>query len=157
VTGEALADDAAAVARHQLVGSWRLRHWVALADDGSESLPMGDAPEGLLVYSADGTMIVLMAQANRPRIASEDVTGGPEAERAEAFASFISYGGRFDVEGDVVNHNVEMSQFPNWVGTVQRRRWQLDDERRVLTITSPPVTVGGATRIQRLIWERVVR
>jgi hypothetical protein len=153
VRGEPGAEDA--TARHPLIGSWRLRHWVAIADDGSESFPMGDAPEGLLAYSADGTMVALMAQANRARIASEDVTGGPEAERAEAFASFISYGGPYSVEDDVVSHHVEMSQFPNWVGTVQRRRWQLADDDHRLTISSPPVTVGGATRIQRLTWERV--
>lgn len=118
---------------------------------------MGDAPEGLLVYSGDGTMIALMAQAERARIASDDMTGGTEAERAQAFESFVAYGGSFEVDGNVVSHQVEMSQFPNWVGTVQRRRWELDPEARLLTLTSPPVTVGGATRIQRLTWERVFR
>lgn len=139
---------------HPLVGSWRLRRWIAIADDGSESSPMGDSPEGLLVYSGDGTMIALMAQADRSGISSDDVTGGTEAERAAAFASFIAYGGSFDVDGNVVTHRVEMSQFPNWVGTVQRRRWELDSTGRRLIVTSPPVTVGGATRIQRLTWER---
>lgn len=116
---------------------------------------MGDDPEGLVVYSGDGTMIVLMARADRPRIASDDLTGGTEAERAHAFASFIAYGGRFEVDGNQVTHHVEMSQFPNWVGSAQRRRWELDDAGRMLTLTSPPVTLGGATRIQRLTWERV--
>jgi hypothetical protein len=150
-------DDTSATPRGDLVGSWRLRQWVAFSEDGSESLPLGDAPKGLLVYSPDGTMIVLMARADRPRIISDDVTGGTEIERAEAFASFIAYGGSYSVEGDAVNHHVEMSQFPNWVGTVQRRRWALDSTRAVLTITSPPVTLAGATRIQRLTWERVSR
>lgn len=157
MTEETHPNDAPDATRHPLVGSWRLRHWVAIADDGSETLPMGDGPEGVLVYSNDGTMVVLMARADRSRIASDDVTGGTEAERAEAFASFISYGGRFEVAGDLVSHHVEMSQFPNWVGTVQRRRWQLDDDNRRLAITSPPVTLGGATRIQRLTWERLER
>jgi len=140
---------------HRLVGSWRLRRWIAIADDGSESSPMGDAPHGLLVYSGDGTMIALMAQADRSRIASDDMTGGTEAERAEAFGSFIAYGGPFETDGNVVIHHVEMSQFPNWVGTVQRRRWELDPSDRLLTLTSPPVTVRGTTRIQRLTWERL--
>jgi len=155
VTGESGADDTASTARDGLVGSWRLRRWVAIADDGSESLPMGEEPEALLVYSGDGTMLVLMAQEDRPRIDSDDVTGGTPAERAEAFSSFIAYGGPFEVEGDVVSHHVEMSLFPNWVGTVQRRRFELDAAARRLTLTSPPVTLGGATRIQRLTWERL--
>jgi len=115
---------------------------------------MGEAPEGLLVYSSDGTMIVLMAQSDRRRIASDDMIGGSEPERAQAFASFIAYGGPYEVDGGVVSHHVAMSQFPNWVGTVQRRRFELDETGGRLTLTSPPVTLGGATRIQRLTWER---
>lgn len=138
-----------------LVGAWRLRHWVAIGDDGSESSPMGDRAEGLLIYSGDGTMNVLMAEADRPRLASEDLTGGTEQERARAFESFIAYGGRYQVDGDTVRHHVEMSLFPNWVGTVQRRRWELDANGSRLTLISPPVTVGGTTLIQRLTWERL--
>lgn len=139
---------------HPLVGSWRLRRWVSIADDGAESLPMGDAPDGLLVYAGDGTMIALMGPSDRPRFDSDDLTGGTDDERARGFATFVAYGGPFEIDGDTVLHHVEMSLFPNWIGTVQRRRWELDAPGRRLTLTSPPVTLGGATRIQRLTWER---
>ncbi len=141
--------------RHSLVGSWRLRRWVALADDGSQSLPMGEAPEGLLVYSDDGTMVGIMGPAARPRFASDDVTGGTDDERARAFATFIAYGGRYEIEGDTVRHDVETSLFPNWIGTVQRRRWELAENGRLLTLTSPPLSLGAMVRVQRLTWERV--
>lgn len=140
--------------RRSPVGSWRLRRWVSLADDGSQSLPMGEAPEGLLVYSDDGTMVGIMGPAARPRFASDDVTGGTDEERARAFATFIAYGGRYQVEGDTVRHDVETSLFPNWIGTVQQRRWELDDDGRLLTLTSPPLALGGTVRVQRLTWER---
>jgi hypothetical protein len=139
---------------HPLVGGWRLRTWVSIADDGSETRPMGDAPEGLLVYSAGGTMIGIMGPGERPRFATDDVTGGTLEERAEAFTTFIAYGGRYTVDGETVTHTVETSLFPNWIGTQQRRRWSLDPSGRVLTLTSPPMALGGATRIQRLTWER---
>ncbi len=139
---------------HPLVGSWRLRRWVAIADDGSEALPMGDAPDGLLIYSGDRRMIAMLGSGERPRFAADDVTGGTDAERAAAFSTLIAYGGPFEIEGDTVLHHVETSLFPNWVGTVQRRRWELDQAERRLILTSPPVTLGGVTRIQRLSWER---
>ena len=142
-------------ADHPLVGSWRLRRWVAIANDGSETLPMGENPDGLLVYSSDGTMVGIMGLGDRQRFVSDDVTGGTEAERARAFASFIAYGGPFEVHEDVVRHRVESSLFPNWIGTVQERRWALDPTGRRLTLTSPPLALAGATRIQRLTWERV--
>lgn len=140
---------------HPLVGGWRLRDWLAIADDGTESMPMGDAPDGLIAYTATGTMIGIMGPAGRPRFAQDDVTGGTDAERAGAFATFVAYGGRYEIAGDTVTHIVEISLFPNWIGTQQRRHWQLDDDWRLLTLTSPPLVLGGATRVQRLSWERV--
>ena len=107
------------VSNHRLVGGWRLARWVAIADDGSETFPMGEAPDGLLDYSADGTMVTIMSRGDRVRFAGDDVTGGSEAERASAFASCIAYGGRYEVSEDTVIHQVETSLFPNWVGTEQ--------------------------------------
>ena len=139
---------------HPLIGAWRLREWVALDDDGTTTPSMGDAPNGLVVYSGDGTMLTVIGRADRPRFASDDVTGGTDEERAGAFRTLIAYGGRFTIDGDVVTHHVETSLFPNWIGTEQRRRWVLDDEAGLLTLTSPPLAVGGVTRVQRLTWVR---
>jgi hypothetical protein len=146
--------DADPRAVHPLVGGWRLRTWVSIADDGSEALPMGEMPQGLVVYSADGTMIGIMGPGDRPPFETDDVTGGTIEERARAFATFIAYGGSYEVDGDTITHRVETSLFPNWIGTTQRRRWRLDETGCRLTITSPPLVLGGATRIQRLTWER---
>lgn len=140
---------------HPLVGGWRLRAWVSIADDGAETRPMGDAPDGLLSYTAGGTMVGIMGPGDRPRFATDDVTGGSLDEQAQAFATFIAYGGRYDVHGDTVTHHVETSLFPNWIGTQQRRRFALSDDGLMLTLTSPPLVLGGATRIQRLTWERI--
>lgn len=138
-----------------LVGGWRLESWVALTDDGTEALPMGPDPQGLLVYTADGTMVTTFGRAERGGFGTEDVTGGSDQERSEAFGSFIAYGGRYELDGSTVIHTVELSLFPNWVGTTQRRRWELDQGGQLLTLTSPPITVGGQTRTQRLMWRRV--
>lgn len=139
----------------RLVGGWRLRSWVSLTDDGGEAHPMGDAPDGLLAYTADGTMVGIMGPGDRPRFSTDDVTGGTPEEQAAAFATFIAYGGRFAVDGDTVIHTVETSLFPNWIGTEQRRRFELSDDGRTLTVTSPPIVLGGTRRTQRLIWSRI--
>ena len=54
---------------HPLIGAWRLREWVALDDDGTTTPSMGDAPNGLVVYSGDGTMVTVIGRADRPRLA----------------------------------------------------------------------------------------
>ena len=116
---------------------------------------MVDAPDGLLAYTAEGTMIVIIGPGARPRFTTDDVTGGSLDEQAQAFATFIAYGGRYDIDGDTITHHVETSLFPNWTGTAQRRRFALSDDERVLILTSPPLVLGGATRIKRLTWERI--
>jgi hypothetical protein len=139
----------------RLVGGWRLRSWVSITDDGEEAHPMGDMPDGLLTYTADGTMVGIMGPNDRPRLSTDDVTGGTPEERAAAFATFIAYGGRFAVDGDAVIHTVETSLFPNWIGTEQRRRFAISEDGRTLTLTSPPIVLGGTRRIQRLTWSRI--
>lgn len=139
---------------HPLVGSWRLERWVAVTDDGTETHPMGEAPDGLLTYAADGTMITVIGRSDRPVFATGDLTGGTADERAAAFGSFVAYGGRWSGEGDTVVHDVETSLFPNWVGTTQRRHWELDDDGARLILIAPPLEVAGATRTQRLTWAR---
>lgn len=144
-------------ASNPLIGSWRLRAWVSLAEEGVESAPMGRSPEGLLVYSADGTMVAIMGRDRRVAFASQDLTGGSRDEQAEAFRTFVAYGGGYEIDGDTVRHRVEHSLFPNWIGTVQERSWSLDETGRVLTLASPPIKLAGTTRLQRLTWERVAR
>lgn len=139
-----------------LTGDWRLRSWVAQGDDGSVALPFGEAPEGILVYSPDGTMITTIAPAGRTRIASADpLRGGPDAERQRTAETFIAYGGRFEYDGSDVIHLVEMSLYPNWVGTRQLRHVRLSDAGDTLELSTDPFTLGGRRSIQRLTWVRV--
>ena len=48
---------------HPLVGSWRLRDWVAVDDGGAASLPMGPSPEGVGLLSRRPTGQVVGPEA----------------------------------------------------------------------------------------------
>lgn len=141
---------------HPLVGSWTLRAWRTLDDDGREADAHPEAT-GLLTYAADGTMLTVIARTARDRFAADDMAGGTPDEQAAASRSFVAYGGAWRVDGDTVVHAVEHSLFPNWVGTEQRRTWALAPDDATLTLTSPPIAVGGVRRVQRLTWARVER
>ena len=139
--------------RSDLIGRWRLVSWSARGDDGSVSHPFGEDPEGSLVYTTEGWMSAMLAPARRPPFATEGFLGGDEAERAEAFSTFIAYAGTFDIEGDDVVHHVTMSLFPNWVGTDQRRTGELTGGELVLR--TAPVDVAGRMLVNELRWSRV--
>jgi hypothetical protein len=142
-----------------LVGTWRLRSWEAVSATEGEpaARPMGDDPEGLLVYTDEGTMLVLIGRPRRERFASDDLLDATLDERSAAIETFIAYGGSYTVDGETVAHRVEMSLFPNWVGTIQERNVELDPSGEVLTLTSGVIRVRGSERRQRLVWERVRR
>ena len=61
--------------RSELVGAWHLRSWDFVFDDGSVGNIMGAAAVGVLVYTADGTVIVTISAADRPPIDGNDPLG----------------------------------------------------------------------------------
>lgn len=139
-----------------LIGDWRLRRWVSEGDDGSAVLPLGEAPIGILVYSPGGTMITTIAPAQRPRLASTDpLRGGPDDERLRSAETFVAYSGRYAIDGTRVTHTVEMSLYPNWVGTHQVRHVHLSEDGQILELSTDPLTLAGRRAVQRLTWERV--
>jgi len=137
-----------------LVGTWRLVTWTSDGADGTQ-LPMGEHPEGVVVYTPDGTMITTIGRTDRPRIDGTDMQGGPVEQRLEAQATFIAYSGSFRVEDGDVIHEVTMSLYPNWVGTSQRRHVALSEDGDRLTLSAEPFAVRGRVGTHVLTWRRV--
>lgn len=137
-----------------LVGTWRLVTWTSAGEDGVQ-LPMGEHPEGVVVYTSDGTMITTIGRAARPPIDGTDMHGGPVEQRLEAQATFIAYSGTFRTDGDDVVHDVTMSLYPNWVGTSQRRHVALSADGNELILSSDPFAVRGRVGTHVLTWRRV--
>ena len=138
-----------------LTGDWRLSDWSSVADDGGVVQPLGPTPMGILVYSSDGTMITTIAPAERPHLSSGDpLRGGPDDERRRSAETFIAYSGRYAYDGVDVVHMVEMSLYPNWVGTRQVRHVRLSDDGSTLELSTDPMTLDGRRATQRLTWLR---
>jgi hypothetical protein len=136
-----------------LVGTWRLVSWENRDTDGTVTYPMGRDAQGFILYNPDGYMAAVLAPANRPAFAANDIGAGSGAERAAAAATFLSYCGRYELLPGRVRHHVEASLFPNWVGTTQERfaEWQGDR----LTLSTAPTLYAGHQRVGYLVWQRV--
>ena len=135
-----------------VVGTWRLKRWEARGADGQVAYPLGPDALGSLIYTPGGHMSVAMMRAGRPPFAGDDLLGGTAEERAAAAAGYVAYSGRYEVRDGAVVHRVELSLFPNWVGSEQVRFATVDGDE--LTITTRPLRIGGET-VSRLVWERV--
>ena len=137
-----------------LIGTWRLQRWTAEAVDRGVSEPFGSSPEGILVYTADGTMVTTMTRAGRPSLGGRGLLAGSPDELAAVARSFVAYSGRWRLDGGDVLHEVEISLHPDWVGTVQRRHLAIDPDGQTLVLSSDPMAVGESFGVQRLEWRR---
>jgi hypothetical protein len=136
----------------EIKGTWRLVAWRRIAPDGSVSLPLGPDPQGLLTYTSDGHMSVVMVSAGRPPIASDDPVGGDVEARAEAYSTCLAYTGTYVVrDGGTVVHYVQQSLYPNWSGTEQPRSITDRDGQLVLTT---PSQAGVPATVNEITWAR---
>jgi Lipocalin-like domain len=139
--------------REALVGAWQLLSWENRAADGQVTYPMGANALGYLLYTGDGCFSVTISRAGRAGFTAGDLLGGTTEEQAQAMESFVAYAGRYSFHGDRVIHHVELSLFPNWVGSDQQRWVELSGDRLILSAS--PLLLAGQLQVPQLVWERV--
>ena len=140
-------------ARDALVGAWRLVSWENQTADGQVTYPMGTDPNGYVIYAADGRFSITISQRGRAGFAADDLLSGSTEEKARAMEGFVAYAGRYSFHGDRVIHHVELSLFPNWIGSDQERWVELAGDR--LTLSASPLLLAGQQQVPRLVWQRV--
>ena len=109
--------------------------------------------KGYVLYSQEGHMSAALMKSDRPQFGSGDQTRGTIDEKIAAFDSYVSYAGRYETKGDRLFHHIEISLFPNWIGTTLERTFTL--KGNTLTISVPPTLYGGGQQTAVLIFERV--
>jgi hypothetical protein len=74
-------------------------------------------------------------------------------EQAEAFKTFLAYGGRYTFNGDKVTHHIEVSSIQNFVNRDLVRSIKFQDDR--ITLVTPPTIVNGEMQTVELVWQRL--
>ena len=137
-----------------LVGTWRLVSTSATTPAGEKNTaPFGSNPKGVLIYTRDGRMSVIISYGGRKPLSGADRIASPADEKAAAFDTCLAYAGRYSFAGGKVTHHVEVSTVENWVNTDLVRLARLKGDQ--LTLVTPPLSVGGAMRTTELVWERI--
>jgi hypothetical protein len=149
-------------------GVWDLVSLSSLAGDGATTQPLGDAPLGRLIYTAEGVMSAQLGATARVKVGASlsELLVFRRLPRKPwlVFAAlrylgafcrlliggtqYLAYSGTFWLTDGIVYHRVEMSTFPDWEGTVLERAATIDDRGQLTLIAR----VGLET--QRLVWRR---
>jgi hypothetical protein len=122
--------------RDAVLGAWELVSFVAHDGTTGESRhPLGTAPRGLILYTADGHMSAQLAESD--------------------MSDYIAYGGRFSVdeETSTLHHEVTISMMPELLAEPQFRHASIDGD--VLTLSATRTDDDGATTHSSLLWRRV--
>ena len=140
--------------RDPFVGTWKLITFAFHRSDGTAANVLGSEASGLLIYDAQGHMAGQLMRADRPLFAVNDQQKGTDAEVHAALEGYIAYFGDYviDEAEKTVIHRTKGAMFPNLVGQDQKRFYEFAGNR--LTLTTPPVTVGGITVTGVLVWEK---
>jgi hypothetical protein len=128
--------------RDRLIGGWRLTGY-EVTTDGRTEHPLGEHPNGAILYTPDGYMSAQLA--------------GPAPDKSDnrPDAYFIAYSGPYDVDqsDQSVTHHVQVSVIPSWLGTTQHRHVQFDSpDELVLSVSE--ADARGVTKTQTIHWAR---
>jgi hypothetical protein len=140
--------------RDELVGTWKLLS-ASLSTPGGErdDAPFGLRPTGFLTYTREGSMSAMISYSGRKPLSVIDLSLASVEEKAEAFATFLAYSGRYTLMEDTVIHHVEISSIQNWTGTDLVRRIKFQGDRIILL--APPTSMSGKIQSWELVWGRV--
>jgi hypothetical protein len=137
-----------------IIGTWKLVSASTSTASGERNeTPFGKSPAGFLTYTQDARMTAIISYGGRAPLSSSDSHLASVEEQAEAFRTFVAYGGRFTLSSDKVIHHVEISSIQDWVDTDLIRSIKFEGERIVLT--APPMSVDGKVQTFELIWQRL--
>jgi len=142
--------------RERLIGTWKLVSYVEKPVDGSAPFcPMGEEPQGIIMYTPDGYMSAQLMRTGRPRFKFGDWFRGSDEEIKEEALGYIAYSGPFhtDEEKQTLTHSMFVSLFPNWVGLTQPRVVKIEGDMLHLS-TATPITSGGKKTMSYLSWRR---
>ena len=137
-----MPDDAkTAIDARILLGCWELVVWDRTDAAGKVSYPFTDKARGRIFYDANGLMSAFLIHP--------DWKPGAEGQGHR----FLSYSGRYTLDGDVVNHAVDMASDTRFIGETLRRRIVPEGAQVVLETLA---SVGRETREgqHRLVWRR---
>jgi len=123
----------------QLEGTWKLNRFEIESTEGVKR-PWGAAAHGLLIYSPTGHMSVSINKA---------VVKESENEFEDLFDSILFYSGTYQVEGNLIRHQVTQASNPSRIGREMLRYAEFDGD--LVTLTTPQESFGRAI----LAWRRV--
>ncbi|GAB7357144.1 hypothetical protein MBLNU459_g7937t1 [Dothideomycetes sp. NU459] len=133
--------------RQRIIGAWRLESYVAFPTPSCRiqrpTFPMTKNVTGLIMYTPDGYMSAHMLIPGQQSFKRGE---GEEAQWAEAGKRAFCYAGPYYISNEgsgreeVLRHTFQVCNLPGWIGDIQIRTWQFEEDDTVLVLGSEEPT-----------------
>jgi len=113
----------------------------------------GPNARGRMMLGADGRYSIVLARATLPKFASNSRIKGTADEYKAVVEGSIAYFGTYTVDdgGKAITFNIEVSTFPNFDGTSQKRPIKVAGDLLTYTVTTTSAPGPSAD----VVWKRI--
>lgn len=113
----------------RLIGTWYLVSYELRNGDGQTIHPLGQHPQGQIMYDKVGNMSCHLLNPNPPA-RPIDATDGAVYEARMSYDRYSSYYGPYEVDRTTrtVHHHVVGALMPGWAGTTVIRNYVFDGD-----------------------------
>jgi hypothetical protein len=116
------------ISAEDIIGTWLLVDRGTSEGHREEFLERyGEQSEGIVILSPDGWLCAAVCRSDREKLPGDPAwhADAPTEARLAAFDSYVSYAGRWRIEGNRLITNVAFALNPGWVGGEQVRDVEL--------------------------------
>lgn len=143
--------------KNELIGSWKLLSYIEITTDGADSFfPLSNKASGILIYSADGYMSVMISGMTHPNEKQNKTEYTSLRTFANQKSEFLAFSGTYTVDNRnaTVTHNVFKALSSKLEGKDVERR--IDFEGDILYLKSiRPVFSNGKLVNSYMTWQRL--
>jgi hypothetical protein len=117
----------------EIAGTWKFISYLRTDAQGRNVNVMGEHPEGYLIYTPEGRMMVIVVAENRKPAETDE-------DRVALHKFMVAYSGRYSIDGEKVMHHVDVSWNQAWTGTTLVRFFECEGDK--LIIRTAPTKYG---------------
>jgi len=141
-----------------LVGTWTLQAADDLRPDGARVPAYGEHPQGILMVDASGQYSLQIYRTDRAKFASGDKKHATPQEYEMAVIGMSAHVSHIalDPASGIVTFAIDLSAFPNWEGTAQKRQYRLEHGPGGDTLSyQNPAAASSGGNIPVSVWKKV--
>ncbi|MFD2744473.1 MULTISPECIES: lipocalin-like domain-containing protein [Sphingobacterium] len=140
--------------KNELTGAWKLLSYIEISTNGADSFfPLGNTPNGILIYSADGYMSVQIVGTDDK---DENLLEDSAKYQNINYRNFLVFSGSYHIDNRQakVIHEVMTSTTPALIGKTVERDVTFDTDILYLKSTRPILSNGKMVN-SYMTWQRM--